>query len=134
MRLRGHQRGQIMLIILGSLIFGGGAAIGTFASGKSVESLRKDVQKMQLDETRRTEVLGVFDRWEAISQPALEDFEDYGQALLELMGQQQASPDQFRELMDRQRDSAKHAEDQLLPLRDQLGATLTRSEWDQLFR
>ena len=134
MRLRGHQRGQIMLIILGSLIFGGGAAIGTFASGKSVESLRKDVQKMQLEETRRTEVLGVFDRWEAISQPALEDFEDYGQALLELMGQQQASPDQFRELMNRQRDSARHAEDQLLPLREQLGATLTRSEWDRLFR
>ena len=122
-----------MLIILGSLILGGGAAIGTFVSGKSVNSLRKDLQKMQLEETRRNEVLGLFDRWEAISEPALKDFEDYGQALLELMSQQQASPDQFRDLMGRQRDSARDAEDRLLPLRDELRATLNRSEWDRLF-
>lgn len=134
MNLRRRQGGQVMLIILGSLIFGGGAAVGTFVSGKSVQSLRKDVQNMQLDETRRNAVLGLFDRWEAISEPALEDFEDYGEALLELMRQQQASPDPFRKLMDRQRESARIAEDEMLPLRDQLRATLTRSEWDRLFR
>jgi Spy/CpxP family protein refolding chaperone len=133
MRHRRFQRGQIMLIILGSLLLGGGAAIGTFASGKSVKSLRKDVQKMQIEETRRNEVLRLFDRWEAVSGPALEDFEAYGQAMLELMRQQQASTDQFRDLMDRQRDSARDAEDRLLPLRDELRATLTRAEWDRLF-
>ena len=122
-----------MLIILGSLLLGGGAAIGTFASGKSVKSLRKDVQKMQIEETRRNEVLRLFDRWEAVSGPALEDFEAYGQAMLELMRQQQASTDQFRDLMDRQRDSARDAEDRLLPLRDELRATLTRAEWARLF-
>jgi hypothetical protein len=133
MRHRRFQRGQIMLIILGSLLLGGGAAIGTFASGKSVKSLRKDVQKMQIEETRRNEVLRLFDRWEAVSGPALEDFEAYGQAMLELMRQQQASTEQFRDLMDRQRDSARDAEDRLLPLRDELRATLTRAEWDRLF-
>jgi hypothetical protein len=133
MRHRRFQRGQIMLIILGSLLLGGGAAIGTLASGKSVKSLRKDVQKMQIEETLRNEVLRQFDRWEAVSGPALEDFEAYGQAMLELMRQQQASTDQFRDLMDRQRDSARDAEDRLLPLRDELRATLTRAEWDRLF-
>lgn len=134
MKQRRQQRGQIMLIILGSLFLGSGAATGTFATGQSTQSLRKAVGQLALPTARRDEVLGLFDRWEAVSGEAVGDFEDYGQALLKLLREQTASPAEFHELMERQRVSARDAEDRLLPLRDEFRAALTRSEWDRLFR
>lgn len=134
MRHPRRQRGQVMLIILGSLFLGGGAAAGAFVTDKSLKSLRKEVQHLQIGEARREQVLALFERWEAISGPAVENFEDYGEALQKLMRRQQASPAEFREVMERQRASARDAEDRLLPLRDEMRAVLDRSEWDQLFR
>lgn len=134
MRQRGRQRGQVMLIILGSLFLGGGAVTGAFVAGKSIESLKKDARRLEIGETRRAEVLDLFDRWDAISGPAVNDFEDYGRALLDLVQQKQASPTDFDDLMESQRTSAREAEDRLLPLRDELRATLSREEWGQLFR
>jgi len=133
MKQRRHQRGQVMLIILGSLFLGGGAVTGAFATGQSLKSIRKEVRHLDIAASRRDGVLDLVDRWEAISGPAVEDFEDYGQALLALLRDQQASPSQFHDLMERQRQSARAAEERLLPLRDELRAALTRSEWDQLF-
>ena len=134
MKQHRHQRGQIMLIILGSLFLGGGAVTGAFATGRSVKSLRMEVRQLDIGASRRDEVLRLVDRWEAISGPAVRDFEDYGQALLALLRERQASPAEFRDLMERQRQSTRRAEDRLLPLRDELRAALTRSEWDRLFR
>lgn len=133
MKLRRRQRGQIMLIILGSLFLGGGAVTGAFATGQSLKSLRKEAQQLDIGTARRDEVLALIDRWEAVSAPAVKDFEDYGRALLALLREQQASPPDFHDLMERQRQSARAAEERLLPLRDELRATLTRSEWDRLF-
>lgn len=133
MKQRRHQRGQIMLIILGSLFLGGGAVTGAFATGQPLKSLRKEVQQLDIGSDRSDEVLALFDRWEAISGPAVKDFEDYGQALLALLREQQSSPARFHDLMERQRASTREAEDRLLPLRDELRATLTRPEWDRLF-
>lgn len=134
MNHRGHQRGQVMLIILGSMLLGGGAVTGAFTVGKSIEALKKDTRHLEIGATRRAEVLDLLDRWDAISEPAVKAFEDYGHALVKLLRQQQAAPEQFHALMEGQRDSARNAEDRLLPLRDELRATLSRDEWDQLFR
>ena len=134
MKQRGHQRGQVMLIILGSLFLGSGAVTGTFATGKSIKSLKKDVQRLEIGETRRAQVLDLFDRWDAISEPAVKDFEVYGRSLVKLLRPQQASSEQFHDLMERHRGSTRDAEARLLPLRDELRATLSRDEWDRLFR
>lgn len=122
-----------MLIILGSLFIGGSAVTGVFATGQSFKSLREEVRQLDIGASRREEVLGLFERWEAISGPAVKDFEDYGQALLALLREQQAPPAEFHDLMEHERQSAREAEDRLLPLRDKLRAALTRPEWDRLF-
>lgn len=134
MRTGARQHGQIMLIILGSLFLGAGAATGVFTTGKSIESLRKDVAHMQLEESRRGRVLELLAQWKKIAEPAQQGFEKYGQVLLTLMTRQDATADDFRAVLERQREELKRAEEQLLPLRDALRDTLEEDEWDRLFR
>jgi hypothetical protein len=134
MRRPVRQRGQVLLIVLGSLLFGAGTATGIFTTGKSLESIRKDVKSLRLDASRQDRVYAVLDRWEAISGPAVEDFDAYGESLLNLMRQQTATREDFDLLLEGQREKLQSAEEQVLPLRDELRAAVTQDEWNQLFR
>jgi ribosomal protein L16 Arg81 hydroxylase len=134
MKSRRRQRGQVMLIILGALFLGAGAGTGIFASGKSIESLRKEVGKMQLDEPRREHVHELLDQWEAIAEPAHQEFDEYGQTLLGLVAQRDASREEFQSVLGRQREELELTEAQLLPLREALRAALDEEEWKRLFQ
>jgi hypothetical protein len=134
MNRRSHQRGQIMLIILGTLFLGAGAATGVFTSGKSIESMRKDVRGLQLDAIRQQRIYDLLDRWEDIADPAAQGFEAYGESLLALMRRQNASREEFEAVLGRQRSELAEAERRLLPLRDEMRAALTEEQWNQLFR
>lgn len=123
-----------MLIVLGTLFLGSGVATGVFTSGKSIKSLRKEVRSLQIEDSRRQQVLETFDRWEAIARPAGEDFGRYGKALIELMRRQDSSQADFEEVLQRQRDELQSTESELLPLRDEMRALLDEKEWNQLFR
>jgi len=134
MRSRGRQRGQIMLIILGTLFLGAGAATGVFSTGKSIESIRKEVGRMRLDEARQERVYDLLDRWEGIAEPAHSGFDEYGQALLDLVARQDATAADFQAVLERQRDELKRSEGQLLPVREALRETLDEDQWRQLFQ
>jgi hypothetical protein len=134
MSVRSRQRGQIMLIILGTLFLGAGAATGVFTSGKSIESIRKEVGRMQLGATRRDRVFGLLDQWEAIAEPAHRGFDEYGKALLDLVTRQDATAADFQSVLKRQRDELKQSEGQLLPVREALRGTLDEDEWRRLFQ
>jgi len=131
---RGRQRGQIMLIILGTLFLGAGAATGVFSSGKSIESIRKEVGRMHLEAARQERVYDLLDRWEEIAEPAQRGFEEYGQALLDLVARQDATAADFQAVLGRQRDELKRSEGQLLPVREALRETLSEDEWRRLFQ
>ena len=131
---RGRQRGQIMLIILGTLFLGAGAATGVFTSGKSIGSIRKEVGRMHLEAARQERVYDLLDRWEEIAEPAQRGFEEYGQALLDLVARQDATAADFQAVLGRQRDELKRSEGQLLPVREALRETLSEDEWRRLFQ
>ena len=134
MNARRRQHGPIMLIILGTLFLGAGAATGIFTSGKSIESLRKEVGKMQLDEPRRDRVHELLDQWEAIAEPASHGFDEYGQAVLGLVARQDASREEFQSVLNRQREELELTEGKLLPVREALRETLEEEEWNRLFQ
>lgn len=134
MSLRGRQHGQIMLIILGTLFLGAGAATGVFTSGKSIDSIRKEVGRMHLEVARRERVYELLDRWEEIAEPAHRGFDEYGQALLDLVARHDATAADFQAVLKRQRDELKQSEGQLLPLRGALRETLNEDEWKRLFQ
>jgi hypothetical protein len=127
-KLRQRQRGQLMLIILGTLFLGSGVATGVFVSGKSIKSIRKEVSALQLEAERQAQVYRVLEQWEAIAEPATDELRGYARELMDLI----SGHDQ--QLMLRQREEFREAEDRLLPLREELRATLDKDEWDQLFR
>jgi hypothetical protein len=66
-KLRQRQRGQLMLIILGTLFLGSGVATGVFVSGKSIKSIRKEVSALQLEAERQAQVYRVLEQWEAMN-------------------------------------------------------------------
>jgi hypothetical protein len=134
MKQRARQRGQIMLIILGTLFVGAGAATGIFTSGKSIQSIRKEIKGLGLDAVRKEQAYGLVDRWEAIADPELQGYQAYAQRLRELMQEQDASRTDFSAVLDRQRAQLEAAEGQLLPLREELRSLLSEDEWNGLFR
>lgn len=134
MSSRGRQRGQIMLIILGTLFLGAGAATGVFSSGKSIESIRKEVGRMELGAARQDRVFELLDQWEEIAEPAHHGFDDYGQTLLNLVARQDATEADFQAVLKRQRDELRGSEGQLLPVREALRETLDEDEWRRLFQ
>jgi hypothetical protein len=53
---------------------------------------------------------------------------------MDLISGHESTRAEFQQLMLRQREEFREAEDRLLPLREELRATLDKDEWDQLFR
>lgn len=101
MKLRNRQLGQIMWIILGALFLGGGAATGLFTVGKSIDSIRKEVQELKLEGGKQDHVYALLDRWKAIAEPTEKDFSEYGQVVLDLVMRQDTSEQDFDALMAR---------------------------------
>lgn len=134
MNLRKRQSGQLMLIVLGTLFLGGGAATGVFVSGKTIDSIRRDVKALRLDTHRQEEVFALLDRWATIADSTSDDLPEYASALMDLVRQHDATHADFQEALERQRVAFREAEGELLPLRDQLRATLSREEWNRLFQ
>jgi uncharacterized protein YneF (UPF0154 family) len=106
-----RQHGQVLMIIFASLFLGGGIATGVFSSGKSIKSLQKTARSM----TQRS-------------------LKSHTRALLDLIGNQGSTQAQFDELLLRHRAALLEAENELLPLRDELRSTLDQQEWARLFR
>jgi len=134
MNLHKRQSGQLMLIILGTLFLGGGTATGVFVSGKTIDSIRRDVKALRLDAHRQEEVFALLDRWTAIADSASDDLPEYASALMDLVGRHDATHADFQQVFERQRVAFREAEGELLPLRDRLRATLSRDEWNRLFQ
>ena len=123
-----------MLIVLGTLFLGGGATSGVFVSGKTIDSMRREVKALRLETHRQEVVYALLDRWQAIADPASDDMAGYAQALMDLVRQHDATRGDFQEVLERQRVAFGEAERELLPLRDELRATLSRDEWQRLFQ
>lgn len=134
MNLHKRQSGQLMLIVLGTLFLGGGTATGVFVSGKTIDSIRRDVKAIRLDTHRQEEVIALLDHWVAIADSASDALPEYASALMDLVRRQDATRVDFQRVLERQRVAFREAEGELLPLRDQLRTTLSRDEWNRLFQ
>jgi len=134
MNLHKRQSGQLMLIVLGTLFLGGGTATGVFVSGKTIDSIRRDVKAIRLDAHRQEEVIALLDHWVAIADSASDALPEYASALMDLVRRQDATRVDFQRVLERQRVAFREAEGELLPLRDQLRTTLSRDEWNRLFQ
>jgi len=123
-----------MLIVLGTLFLGGGAATGVFVSGKTIDSIRREVKTLRLDTGRKEEVYALLDRWQEIADPASDHLAENARELMDLVRQHDATRADFQQVLERQRVAFTEAEGELLPLRDRLRETLSRDEWNRLFQ
>jgi hypothetical protein len=130
----GRQRGQIMLIFLGTLFLGSGVVTGVFTSGKSIKSIRQEARAMHLESDRRERVLTILDAWEEMAEPAGQSYVKFGKELVDLVRKQSTTQAEFQTLLDQERAELQHNQDMLLPLRDELRATLSEDEWNRLLK
>ena len=63
--MKRNQSGQVLIILLGSLLMGGaGASAALLLTGKTASEIRKDALSMVEDPERRDEIKAVLGRWE----------------------------------------------------------------------
>ena len=63
--MKRKQSGQVLMILLGSLLMGGsGLTAGLLLTGKSASEMRKDTLKIVEDEIRRDKVKAILKSWE----------------------------------------------------------------------
>ncbi len=129
----GRQRGQVLILLLGGLFFGGGIAAGLLSTGQPLKDIEKRAKAMPLDETRSEQVLDLVDTWKEISKPTWKTRGEPADEIVRLVGERGATREQFLAEFDRLRSAMDAAQDQVLPIREQLRDTLSRDEWNRLF-
>jgi hypothetical protein len=128
------QRGQVLIILVGVLFFGGSAAVvGTLATGESVDEAKARIKRTVKDEDRARAAHKVLDEWH---EKGKEYFKAAGRnrdEILKLVKRHDATRAQFQALNGEidTRD-AKTLRD-FLDFRMSLRKQMTGEEWQAVF-
>jgi hypothetical protein len=129
-----RQRGQVLVIIVGTLFLGGaGLATGVISSGDSLKARKKSIKVLNLDDARQDQALDVLKRWKKTAKPVWKMHLKKGDEILDLLEDQYTTEVELRELFAEQADNTADANVQVEGLRDELRAILSQNEWDRVF-
>ena len=71
MRLLKNQSGQVLIILLSTML-GGGVTVGIMATGQPIKQIQKKVKNLEMDEVRQDEALKLVKSWKKKRQGFLE--------------------------------------------------------------
>jgi hypothetical protein len=129
-----NQRGQVLVIIIGTLFLGGaGLATGVLSSGETLKAMKKDIKALNLDDAREDQALDVLKRWNKAAKPVWKAHSKKSDEILDLLKDQHTTDVVLRELFAEQADNTANANVQVAGIRDELRAILSKSEWDSVF-
>ena len=128
------QRGQVLIIIVGTLFLGGaGLATGALSSGDTLKAMNKDIKALNLDDAREDQALDVLKRWKKAAKPVWKAHSKKGDEILDLLEDQHTMEVELRELFAEQADNTADANVQVAGIREELRAILKKDEWDRVF-
>jgi DNA-binding transcriptional MerR regulator len=129
------RRGQVLIILLGTLFLGGSAALagGVFVTGMTTKEITRALKREVTDEDRLHAARRVIDSWERDAERFLESMDERREELLEQMQRHDADRATIDALLRRQDtavdDMTRRVVDYRFELRDHLGA----EEWRAVF-
>ena len=128
-----RQRGQVLVIIFGAMLLGGGLAAGVFTSGTALKDMKKEIKKLDLDADREKQALDILKGWKEAVEPGWKAHEKRVDEFFSLLEKQHTPAATLEALFAEQSGDAAEAEAKVLMLRDELRTTLTRDEWARVF-
>jgi glyoxylase-like metal-dependent hydrolase (beta-lactamase superfamily II) len=129
-----RQRGQVLVIIVGTLFLGGtGLATGVLSSGDTLKDMTKNIKALNLADARQDQALDVLKRWKKTLKPVWKAHSKKGDEILDLLEDQYTTEVELRELFAEQADNTADANVQVEGIRDELRAILNKDEWDGVF-
>ena len=127
------QRGQILIILFGSMFLGGAASVTTFVEGSSTKDVKKAIKKIVPDETRKDEILTLIKQWDKQHKKTRKQVKKEQKALLKVLTNYDGSRYQMQHATDILNESIDDEDKVFLDLKYSMREKLTKEEWDQFW-
>ena len=127
------QRGQILIILFGSMFLGGAASVTTFVEGSSTKDVKKAIKKIVPDETRKDEILTLIKQWDKQHKKTRKQVKKEQKALLKVLTNYDGSRDQMQHAADILNESIDDEDKVFLDLKYSMREKLTKEEWEQFW-
>jgi uncharacterized membrane protein YgaE (UPF0421/DUF939 family) len=131
MRRISSQGGQVLIILLGVMFLGGGAAsVIAFVQGQSPKEMKEAVKKVVSDDKRRDAVLTVIEAWEKGKKEQDKEFKKGQEQLVQIMKRHDAKREEADRVAAKLDESIRDLDRSFLEMRFRAKDQLTKEEWD----
>lgn len=127
------QRGQILIILFGSMFFGGAASVTTFVEGSSTKDVKKAIKKVVPDETRRDEIVSLIKQWDKKRKKTRKQVEKDQKALLKVLTSYDGTRQAMQQAAAILNESIDDEDRVFLDLKYSMREKMTNEEWDQFW-
>jgi uncharacterized protein HemX len=131
MRRISGQGGQVLIILLGVMFLGGGAAsVVAFVQGQSPKEMKEAVKKAVSDDKRRNGVLTVIEDWEKGKKEQEKEFKKGQEQLVQIMKRHDAKREEADRVAEKLDASIRDMDRSFLDMRFRVMELVTKEEWD----
>jgi uncharacterized protein YlxW (UPF0749 family) len=127
------QRGQILIILFGSMFFGGAASVTTFVEGSSTKDVKKAIKKVVADDARQDEIVSLIKQWDKKHKKTRKQVEKDQKALLEVLTSYDATRQAMQQAAVILNESIDSEDKVFLDLKYSMREKMTKEEWDQFW-
>lgn len=127
------QRGQILIILFGSMFLGGAASVTTFVEGSSTKDVKKAIKKIVPDETRKDEILTLIKQWDKKHKKTRKQVKKEQKSLLKVLTSYDGNREQMQQVADILNESIDREDRVFLDLKYSMREKLTKEEWEQFW-
>lgn len=127
------QRGQILIILLGSMFLGGAASVTTFVAGSSTKDVKKAIKKVIADETRREDIVSLLTEWDKKKKKTRKQVEKEQKALLKVLTSYDGTRQTMQQAAEILNDSIDDEDRVFLDLKYSMREKFTKEEWDRFW-
>jgi uncharacterized membrane protein YgaE (UPF0421/DUF939 family) len=135
MRRLSSQSGQILILLLGALFLGGGAAsVVAFVHGQSPKEMKEAVKKVVSDDKPRDAALTIIEDWEKGKKEQEKEFQKERAQLVKIMKRHDAKREEADLAAVKLDESIRAMDRSFLDMRFGVKNQLTKKEWDAAMR
>jgi len=127
------QRGQILIILLGSMFLGGAASVTTFIAGSSTKDVKNAIKKVITDETRREDIVSLLTEWDKKKKKTRKQVEKEQKALLKVLTSYDGTRQTMQQAAEILNDSIDDEDRVFLDLKYSMREKFTKEEWNQFW-
>jgi hypothetical protein len=129
------QSGQILIIILATLFFGGSAAlVGTLGTGHSLEELKSRIEHVVKDPDRERALKGVLDGWEKEGKDYEKATTGSQGAIIKLAHRHDATRKEFQAVYGEIDARDARFLEKFVGIRESIRKQVTGEEWQAIFK